>query len=117
MTPELYLKVQRALEREPFDLARLTEMVEGGEIQPPIFSETGNSVVFVSVEDYAKRREIETILAAGKLSEILEIAINLEPWARKTGCEYSSVTGRVGWQRELEKLGYKIHAVVMRKKL
>lgn len=56
-------------------------------------------------------------LAGGELSELLEMAVGVEAWARAQGCAYATLNGRKGWARALKRRGFAPSGEELRKRL
>lgn len=77
-----------------------------------------NAVLITELRTYpAGAREIHAMTAAGSLESISELRERAEQWARGVGVEFASAASRPGWARVLERFGYEIHQVEVRKEL
>lgn len=65
----------------------------------------------------AGARDIHAMVAAGSLEAISDLRERAEQWARGEGVEFASAASRPGWARILERFGYELHQVEMRKVL
>lgn len=65
----------------------------------------------------AGARELHAMVAAGSLEGISEMRVRAEDWARGLGIEFASAASRPGWARILERFGYALHQIEMRKEL
>ena len=77
-----------------------------------------NAVLVTELRQYpAGAREIHAMVAAGSLEGISELRARAEIWARGSGVEFASAASRPGWERVLERYGYELHQVELRKVL
>jgi hypothetical protein len=74
-------------------------------------SERGCIVTEIVV--YPSTKALHIFLAGGKLDEILQMTKSVKEWAQKQGCSFASFDGRFGWQKPLEKIGWKPRSVTM----
>ena len=57
---------------------------------------------------YPKKKVINIFLAGGELDQILDMDSDVGRWAKHQGCTGATMTGRVGWKKPLNPLGWKI---------
>lgn len=77
-----------------------------------------DAVMVTELREYpAGARDLHAMAAAGSLEGISEIRARAEEWARGSGVEFASAASRPGWVRVLERCGYELHQVEMRKEL
>ena len=62
---------------------------------------------------YHNRKALHVFLAGGKLDEILQMTESVKEWAKLMGCSFATFDGRLGWQKPLEKIGWKPHSITM----
>lgn len=62
---------------------------------------------------YPNTKALHVFLAGGELSGILQMTENVKEWAKLQGCSFASFDGRFGWQKPLEKIGWKPHSIKM----
>jgi len=62
---------------------------------------------------YHHTKALHVFLAGGELDEILQMTENVKEWAKLQGCSFASFDGRFGWQKPLEKIGWKPHSITM----
>ena len=62
---------------------------------------------------YHDRKALHVFLAGGELDEILQMTENVKEWAQQQGCSFATFDGRFGWQKPLERIGWKSHSVTM----
>lgn len=62
-------------------------------------------------------RDLHGMIAAGSLEGISRMRERSEDWARGEGVEFASAASRPGWARVLERHGYALHQVELRKEL
>jgi hypothetical protein len=55
---------------------------------------------------YPKKRFLHVFLAGGDLDEILEIEKSMVEFAKQTGCDGLTLSGRVGWKKVLRDIGW-----------
>ena len=69
--------------------------------------------IITEIVVYPKTKALHVFLAGGKLDEILQMTENVKEWAKLQGCSFASFDGRFGWQKPLEKIGWKPHSITM----
>lgn len=69
--------------------------------------------IITEIVVYPKTKALHIFLAGGKLDGILQMTENVKEWAKLQGCSFASFNGRFGWQKPLEKLGWKPHSITM----
>jgi hypothetical protein len=62
---------------------------------------------------YPNTKALNVFLAGGELDEILHMTENVKEWAKLEGCSFASFNGRFGWQKHLEKIGWKPRSITM----
>lgn len=76
------------------------------------------AVLITKLKTYpAGAREIHAMCAAGDLEAISDLRARAEESARGEGVEFASAASRPGWARILERFGYELHQIEMRKEL
>jgi hypothetical protein len=62
---------------------------------------------------YHDKNALHVFLAGGELDEILQMTESVKEWAKLQGCSFATFDGRFGWQKPLEKIGWKPHSITM----
>lgn len=95
-------------------LAWLDDQVLQGKV---FFWRTDNAAIIAEIRDYPTgAKDIHGLIAAGDLSEIIEILIpTAEKWGCSQGCIAAQIESRPGWARALK--DYAVHQVIVRKEL
>lgn len=57
---------------------------------------------------YPRKKVLNIFLAGGELDQLLDMNNDMTKWAKAQGCVGGTVTGRVGWKKILEPLGWKL---------
>jgi hypothetical protein len=57
---------------------------------------------------YPRKKVLNIFLAGGDLSQLLDMNNDMAEWAKKQGCTGGTLTGRVGWKKVLEPMGWKL---------
>lgn len=76
-----------------------------------------NSVGVTQVVQHPQLKECHVFLIAGKLAEVERVRPAIEDWAKKQGCSRILGYGRRGWERVMERAGYKFQSVILAKEL
>ena len=63
--------------------------------------------------EYPRKKVIHCFLAGGDMDQILEMIDSAIAWGKTQGCESLTLSGRMGWQRVLDKHGFKPVLVTM----
>lgn len=120
----LLVAMQKLCDRFPDDLsvpAMLFECRDGLRRVWLILDEAGAFVSFAMTKIYTVAgtgARVATLMdLAGDEGHACadEICAALEGWADREAAPIRDVTGRLGWKRELEKRGYRVHSVTYRK--
>ena len=69
--------------------------------------------IITEIVVYPNTKALHVFLAGGELDEILQMTENVKEWAKLQGCSFASFDGRFGWQKPLEKIGWKPHSITM----
>jgi hypothetical protein len=69
--------------------------------------------IITEIVVYHNTNALHVFLAGGELDEILQMTENVKEWAKLQGCSFASFDGRLGWQKPLEKIGWKPHSITM----
>lgn len=70
-------------------------------------------VAITEIVLYPRKRVLHCFLAAGELDQILDMIDSAVAWGRTQNCTSLTLTGRHGWQRVLDKHGFKPVFVTM----
>lgn len=62
---------------------------------------------------YPRKRVLHCFLAAGEMDELLVMMDYAKQWGASQGCSGMTMSGRMGWQRVLNKHGWKPVLVTM----
>lgn len=62
---------------------------------------------------YPRKRVLHCFLASGDLDQIIDMIDSAIAWGRTQGCTSLTLSGRFGWQRVLDKHGFKPVLVTM----
>jgi hypothetical protein len=57
---------------------------------------------------YPRKKVLNIFLAGGELDQLLDMNSDMNAWAKEQGCTGGSLTGRVGWKKVLEPMGWKL---------
>jgi len=71
--------------------------------------------IVTEILTFPRRKILNIFLASGNLNQILVMHDDLYDWAKARGCDGGMMTGRPGWERVLEKDGWKRKWVTMTK--
>jgi hypothetical protein len=95
------------------DLNTWDEVVDG--ISSGIMQLWANNSACIVTEIvvYPDVKAVNIFLAGGELDGILQMTKNVKEWAKLQGCSFASFSGRFGWQKPLEKMGWKPHSIKM----
>ena len=74
---------------------------------------TPKGCIVTEIVVYPNTRALNVFLAGGELGEILHMTENVKEWAKLEGCSFASFNGRFGWQKHLEKIGWKPRSITM----
>ena len=74
-------------------------------------AERGCAVTEIIV--YPRKKVLHCFLAGGELDQILDMIDSAIAWGKTQGCESLTLSGRLGWQRVLDKHGFKPVMVTM----
>lgn len=78
-------------------------------------AERGVAVTEIIV--YPRKRVLHIFLAAGEMDQLLDMIESAEQWGRTQGCTSLTMSGRMGWQRVLNKQGFKPVLVTMEREI
>lgn len=71
------------------------------------------SVGVTEIIEYPRKRVLHCFLAAGDLDELLVMMEYAKQWGYAQGCQSMTMSGRMGWQRVLDKHGWDTVLVTM----
>jgi len=57
---------------------------------------------------YPRKKVFNIFLAGGELDQLKDMHDAMNAWAKEQGCTGGSLTGRVGWKKVLEPMGWKL---------
>ena len=57
---------------------------------------------------YPRKKVLNIFLAGGELDQLLDMNSDMNAWAKQQGCTGGTLTGRVGWKKVLEPMGWKL---------
>lgn len=60
-----------------------------------------DSIVFTEILCYPRTKAIRAVIAAGRLSGVVELIPMIAKWGQKQGCKRAELLGRRGWVRAL----------------
>lgn len=90
--------------RDSHSIEDIERGIEAGELQ---FWPGKLSAAIGEVCEYPKLRVYHIFLAGGSMTELKNMLIDGEEWARRIGCQRMRIIGRPGWTRTfLAKTGY-----------
>jgi hypothetical protein len=67
---------------------------------------TENSAIVTEFHNFPKERHLHIFLAGGDLEEIKQLHDNVVQFAEAAGCQALTLTGRPGWIKALDDLGF-----------
>ena len=104
--------IEAALDRSG-DLNTWSEVVAGIHSGRMQLWPTEQGCIVTEIVVYHNRKALHIFLAGGKLDEILQMTESVKEWAKLMGCSFATFDGRLGWQKPLEKIGWKPHSITM----
>ena len=57
---------------------------------------------------YPRKKVLNIFLAGGELDQLLDMNSDMNAWAKQQGCTGGTLTGRVGWKKVLEPMGWNL---------
>ena len=66
---------------------------------------------------YPKKKVINIFLAGGELDQILDMDEAVKAWAKEHGCTAATMSGRLGWKKPLEPLGWEFQLASFKKEI
>jgi hypothetical protein len=57
---------------------------------------------------YPRKKVLNIFLAGGELDQLIDMNDDMLEWAKMQGCTGGTMTGRVGWKKVLEPMGWKL---------
>jgi hypothetical protein len=78
---------------------------------------TQNSCAVTEIAEYARKKVIHVFLAGGQMDEVVGGIESVAEWGRQQGCQSMTISGRRGWERILDKSGFRPVMVVMEREL
>lgn len=92
----------------------VVEMVVSGKAQ---FWPAPRGVAITEIVAYARKRVLHCFLAAGDMDQIIDMIDSAVEWGRTQNCTALTLAGRFGWQRVLDKHGFKPVLVTMERNI
>lgn len=74
-------------------------------------------VAITEIIEYPKKRVLHVFLAAGEMDQITDMIESAAQWGRTQGCTSLTLSGRKGWERVLDRYGFKPVMVVMEREI
>lgn len=74
-------------------------------------------VAITEIIVYPRKRVLHIFLAAGEMDQLTDMIESAEQWGRTQGCTSLTMAGRFGWQRVLDKHGFKPVLVTMEREI
>jgi hypothetical protein len=62
---------------------------------------------------YPRKKVLHVFLAGGEMDQLIDMIEGAAAWGRGQGCSGMTMAGRLGWERVLNKSGWKRSMVVM----
>ena len=56
---------------------------------------------------YPRKKVLNLFLAGGELDQLVDMNNDITAWAMKNKCAAGTMSGRIGWKKVLEPLGWK----------
>ena len=78
---------------------------------------TANSCAVTEIVEYARKKVLHVFLAGGDMDEVVGGIESVADWGRAQGCQSMTMSGRRGWERVLDKSGFRPVMIVMEKDL
>ena len=88
----------------------VVEMVIAGKAQ---IWPAPRGVAITEIIEYPRKRVLHVFLAAGELDQLTDMIDSAREWGLTQGCTSMTMSGRMGWQRVLDKHGWKPVLVTM----
>lgn len=64
-------------------------------------------VAITEIISYPRKKVLHVWLASGDMDQLLDMIDSAQQWGRTQGCTSLTVSGRLGWQRVLNRHGFK----------
>lgn len=100
--------------KEPFSFDDVVMMVMRQQLTLYVFDD---AIILMELSTYPKWKAFHCFIAAGNMQTIKAAEPMLNTVASALGCKYLSISGRVGWARELKPNGWEHVFSVMYKKV
>jgi hypothetical protein len=75
------------------------------------------SVIITEIVEYPRLKACRIFLAAGDMTELLEMETAVADWAKSADCNRMEVIGRKGWKRALKGSGYTEPSTILTKEI
>ena len=76
-----------------------------------------NSAAVTEIVEYARKKVLHVFLAGGDMDEVVGGIESVVNWGRGQGCQSVAISGRKGWERILDKHGFRPVLVTMERDL
>jgi hypothetical protein len=76
-----------------------------------------NGCAVTEIITYPRKKALHVFLAGGEMAQILDMMDSAMVWGRGQGCDVMTISGRLGWQRVLDKHGFRPVLVTMERAL
>ena len=86
------------------EFADVVELVATGKAQ---LWPAPRGVAITEIIVYPRKRVLHCFLAAGELDQIIDMIDSAVAWGKAQGCASLTLSGRMGWQRVLDRHGFK----------
>jgi hypothetical protein len=109
-------QIERAL-RDLDGMYSFNDIVASVLRQERHFYDFGDCCVIMQYEKYPGYSIYHCFIACGKFEAILASEVGISEVAKKLGCKYLSIAGRVGWPRKLKQHGWTHKLSVLHKEV
>jgi len=76
------------------------------------------SICITHICIYPQHKICEVFMCAGQeIDSWLDFIEDIQAWAKSLGCDFMEIQGRRGWERKMQKYGYHLESVILRKEL
>lgn len=76
-----------------------------------------DAVIVTEIHQTPRKRVLHFWLATGELEAVIRLSDKAEGWGRSMGCTLSTIAGRKGWEKVLQKRGWFPMLTLMGKEL
>lgn len=74
-------------------------------------------VAITEIISYPCKKVLHIWLASGEMDQLLDMIGSAEKWGRTQGCTSLTVSGRLGWQRVLDRHGFRPVLVTLEREI